>query len=418
MPDHKSIAGYEPIPGFEKRYLISKKGNVMSSLNNKILKSIFDTCGYKKISLFIKGKSRQIFIHILVAKTYLKNTNSKKKYIDHIDGKKTNNHVSNLRYVTASENGKNAHRNNKNMQNARKPIIRIDTDGNIKIYNSATIAAKENNINRENISSCCNNRRKICGGYKWEFLTDPANAKKIELQPDEIFIKLDEINGIQYGNYEISNYGKVKNIAIGNFVSAITYSSYDSITLWTKNTRKTYYIHRLVAYFFVERKNNKNYVVNHIDENKKNNHYKNLQWITHRQNTIFSVGKRICKIDKKSGEILDTYDSASSAARELGKKNSSCISGCCSVRYKSAYGFKWKFLQDILDTMINDGFVEITKDKLKNYDPNSTISYISNKKLKYGRKFIKLTRKYLIYEHNDQKRHVALSNVEKIWILD
>lgn len=51
---------------------------------------------------------------------------------------------------------------------------------------------------------------------------------------------------------------------------------------------KTYQIHRIVAELFVENNNNYN-VVNHIDYNRTNNHYENLEWTTIEKNTNHSV---------------------------------------------------------------------------------------------------------------------------------
>jgi len=49
-----------------------------------------------------------------------------------------------------------------------------------------------------------------------------------------------------------------------------------------------HYIHRLVADAFCNKENGKNFV-NHIDLNRENNSYLNLEWVTPRENRIHYV---------------------------------------------------------------------------------------------------------------------------------
>lgn len=48
-------------------------------------------------------------------------------------------------------------------------------------------------------------------------------------------------------------------------------------------------VHRLVATAFIPRDDPDRNEVNHIDFNRKNNHYKNLEWVTHKENVAYSV---------------------------------------------------------------------------------------------------------------------------------
>ena len=56
--------------------------------------------------------------------------------------------------------------------------------------------------------------------------------------------------------------------------------------------------------------------------------------------------RQIIKCDLQTGEPLEEYESASAAARALGKdgKNGgSSIIMACKGKYHQAYGFKWKY---------------------------------------------------------------------------
>ena len=70
-----------------------------------MLKHRINNRGYNNVDLYNIGK-RTKPIHRLVAQAFLENPDNK-RCVDHIDRNKLNNHISNLRYATDSENGMN-----------------------------------------------------------------------------------------------------------------------------------------------------------------------------------------------------------------------------------------------------------------------------------------------------------------------
>lgn len=94
---------------FSERYKISDNGDIFSIRSNKMLKQNLIN-GYLGcvVSLGKRGKQKSIKVHIAVAENFIKNSDPNKNEINHIDGDKTNNKVSNLEWVTRGENARNA----------------------------------------------------------------------------------------------------------------------------------------------------------------------------------------------------------------------------------------------------------------------------------------------------------------------
>lgn len=74
-------------------------------------------------------------VHRLVATTFIPNTDSKKIFVNHIDGNKQNNHVSNLEWATPSENCTHAYQTGLRPDNKHVLAKNIDT-GEILEFNS------------------------------------------------------------------------------------------------------------------------------------------------------------------------------------------------------------------------------------------------------------------------------------------
>ena len=99
---------YVPIRGFEE-YGVSNLGNVKSYKygKEKILKPIVNGFGYYQVILWKNNIRYASTIHRLVALHHLDEPISDDLIVDHIDRNKINNHVSNLRYITLSQQNSN-----------------------------------------------------------------------------------------------------------------------------------------------------------------------------------------------------------------------------------------------------------------------------------------------------------------------
>ena len=78
--------------------------------------------------------------------------------------------------------------------------------------------------------------------------------------------------------------GRVKNTTTDRFLKLqMINSGYLIARLWGNNVETKELVHRLVAKYFIGNPNNYP-VVNHIDGNRLNNHYSNLEWVTQESN--------------------------------------------------------------------------------------------------------------------------------------
>mgnify|MGYP003633383959 CR=1 FL=1 len=99
----KNILGYEGV------YKVTTDGKVFSVRRGRFLKASKST-RYHLVCLCVKGLAKGFLVHRLVAIAYIANPSNKKE-INHIDGDRSNNDVSNLEWCTRSENMIHAHKN-------------------------------------------------------------------------------------------------------------------------------------------------------------------------------------------------------------------------------------------------------------------------------------------------------------------
>ncbi len=88
--------------------------------------------------------------------------------------------------------------------------------------------------------------------------------------------------------YSISDTGEVLRKDSGLILKHRLRAGYPSVTLCKNNIKKDAHIHRLVAETFIPNPNNLP-CVNHMDGNKQNNKSSNLEWCTHKENSIHAV---------------------------------------------------------------------------------------------------------------------------------
>lgn len=119
VPKYGDVPEWKPIEGYEGRYIISNHGQVIRCeciivdkngvrrlLKQKTMKLHFDR-GYLCVNLPLIDRPKHKYVHRLVAMHFISNPENKPT-VNHKDGRKSNNHYTNLEWVTEAENMQHA----------------------------------------------------------------------------------------------------------------------------------------------------------------------------------------------------------------------------------------------------------------------------------------------------------------------
>lgn len=98
------------IPNFPN-YTISTDGIIMGQNAEKA--QTHGKNGYKYVTVYANNVSKKLYVHRLMAELYIPNPENKRT-VNHIDGDKHNNNLSNLEWHTDSENIQHAYDNGLN----------------------------------------------------------------------------------------------------------------------------------------------------------------------------------------------------------------------------------------------------------------------------------------------------------------
>lgn len=163
-------------------YSVSDIGEVKNDLNGRFLKQATQQ-GYKHVTLSLNKKSRRFRVHRLVAQFFIPNPDNK-PYVNHLDGNRSNNNVSNLEWVTPSENTRHAVETGLMLPTRERKVIQYDMDGKfIKEYKSISAAARETNSLPEKIIGCCRMERKTHNNFQWRYEEDRADSiQRVEIR--------------------------------------------------------------------------------------------------------------------------------------------------------------------------------------------------------------------------------------------
>ena len=168
------------------------------------------------------------------------------------------------------------------------------------------------------------------------------------------------------GIYQVSNFGKVKRLC-GHYVRKryittehilkpdMDKGGYFRVRLYKNAYSKKYLVHRLVYSAFIE-PIPEGMQVNHKNEIKTDNRPENLNLLTCTENINWGTRNgRAAKSNTNNvlrskqvkqytveGELVKEFPSIKQVKRELGFEDGNIIK-CCKGKYKTAYGFIWRY---------------------------------------------------------------------------
>lgn len=148
---------WKPLPGYESIYEVSDHGRVRSvaridsqgrNLRGRVLKQHLNPQGYHMVCLSKTGVRENGRVHVLVARAFLEGWFEGAQAL-HKDDVKANNHVSNLRWGTAKQNGEDRVANGRSAQGSRNGRARLTEAQVEEIRQKLAFGAIRNHLRKE-----------------------------------------------------------------------------------------------------------------------------------------------------------------------------------------------------------------------------------------------------------------------------
>jgi hypothetical protein len=274
--------------------------------------------GYVGLGL-VGANGKTIHTHIVVKETFHGITPSG-HVIDHIDRVKSNNLLSNLRFVTAGENTTNSDRSN-HSQGLLRPVDQYDAEGVfVKSWASAREVESVLGCGASSINACCRDPDTMGFGYYWNYRED--------LIEGEIWLAFK-------GGLSCSDHGRIR-FPSGRITYGTEHSGYRRIQF----NKVHYLVHVIVCTSFNGLAPGSDMVVNHINEQKDDNRPVNLEWLSPADNFRHSNNKPVVQLTVDGMPMREFVSIV--AASEFSKLDPSYISKAC--RNNTCAGeFRWIF---------------------------------------------------------------------------
>ena len=165
---------WKEISGYEGLYEVSDTGLVRSLKFGKkrILSAGKQRKGYLAVQLYKDGICKNLLIHRLVASAFIPNPQNLDT-VNHKNEDKHNNNISNLEWMTLTDNQNYGTRNKRIAEARSKQVQQLDksTGELLATFPSIIEAERQTGIAQQSICACCHGKRKrkTAGGYRWSY---------------------------------------------------------------------------------------------------------------------------------------------------------------------------------------------------------------------------------------------------------
>lgn len=174
-------------------YSVSDIGEIRNDNTGYILKPAIQQ-GYAHIIIYIDTRPKRVKIHRLVATAFIPNPENK-PYVNHIDGIRSNNVVSNLEWVTASENTRHAVNTGLFLPTREKGVTQYALSGEkLAEFPSTMEAGRATNSSPEKIVLCCQRKRKTHNNFQWRYTSEASERIQRVEKPRTTARKVAQVN--------------------------------------------------------------------------------------------------------------------------------------------------------------------------------------------------------------------------------